>query len=58
MTVLCETCGAAYDDVYRLTYCLHERFEMNCLVTVGKFSKICTRVEEVFEFINAHRGIG
>ena len=57
MIVTCEICHVAYDDVYRLTYCPHSPFEMRCEVHVGKFSKICTRVEEMFEFIQAHGGI-
>lgn len=32
MLVTCEACGLEYDDVYRLTYCPHERFEMRCVV--------------------------
>ncbi len=28
----CEACGEEYDDVYRLTYCPHDQFEMNALV--------------------------
>jgi len=32
MVVSCEDCGLEYDDVYRLTYCPHERFEMHCVV--------------------------
>ena len=57
MTVTCETCGLSYDDVYRLTYCPHERFDMRCVVHVGKHEKVCTRVEEVDEFIRAYGGI-
>ena len=56
MIVTCETCGVEYDDVYRRTYCPHPPFEMRCVVNVGKFSKVCTRVEEVDELLRAHGG--
>lgn len=32
MLVTCDFCGLSYDDVYRLTYCPHEPFEMRCVV--------------------------
>jgi hypothetical protein len=35
MTATCEKCGKRYDDTYRLTYCPHDRFEMNTTVGVG-----------------------
>lgn len=56
MIVTCEICHLQYDDVHRLACCPHEQFEMRCVVNVGKHSKVCTRVEEVFEFIRAHTG--
>jgi len=28
MNVTCEKCGRGYDDVYRLTYCPHDKFGM------------------------------
>lgn len=58
MMTTCETCHLQYDDVYRLTFCPHDAFEMRCVVNVGKFSKLCTRVEEVNEFIRVHGGSG
>ncbi len=37
MMVTCADCGERYDDVYRLTYCPHERFKMRTVVhRVGK----------------------
>jgi len=36
MTVTCEKCGKQYDDVYHLTYCPHDSFEMACTVVNGK----------------------
>lgn len=35
MIVSCEKCGLRYDDTYRLTYCPHEKFEMNTTVSSG-----------------------
>lgn len=29
MVVTCDDCDEEYDDLYRLTYCPHERFEMS-----------------------------
>ena len=54
MIVVCKNCGLEYDDVYRLTICPHENFEMRCIVHAGKFSKLCTTPEEVNEFLKAH----
>lgn len=48
MVVTCEKCGARYDDIYRLTYCPHERFEMSCIVGSGdKILGVATSVEEL-----------
>jgi hypothetical protein len=38
MIVTCPRCGIYYDDVYKLTICPHNKFEMNC--TVGRGDKI------------------
>jgi hypothetical protein len=38
MIVTCPKCGIYYDDVYKLTFCPHNKFEMNC--TVGRGDKI------------------
>jgi hypothetical protein len=54
MIVTCESCGVEYDDLYCLTFCPHDKFDMHCIVGVGKFSKCCHTVEEVNEFIMAH----
>lgn len=46
MYILCEECGVTYDDVYRLTICPHDGFDMMTLVmrSDGK-SAICVTVE-------------
>ena len=47
MLVRCETCEIEYDDVYRLTYCPHESFEMRCRVVVNGEERIATSVEQL-----------
>ena len=47
MLVQCETCQLEYDDVYRLTYCPHGRFEMRCKVTIKGEERIATSVEQL-----------
>lgn len=48
MYVICDDCGHEYDDVYRLTFCPHEQFEMHCLVSrPGHQTVLCTTVEQV-----------
>lgn len=52
MMVTCEACGQTYDDVYRLTYCPHERFEMRTRVYNGAcFLGIARSVEELRRLI-------
>ncbi len=36
MIVTCDDCKLEYDDVYRLTYCPHERFDMHTTVANSK----------------------
>jgi hypothetical protein len=35
MIVECLKCGKRYDDVYHWTYCPHDYFEMNTVVSRG-----------------------
>lgn len=35
MQTRCPECGLMYDDTYRLTFCPHARFDMNCTVASG-----------------------
>lgn len=47
MTVKCEKCNKLYDDVYRLTYCPHEKFQMRTIVAGPEGVRgIATTVEE------------
>jgi hypothetical protein len=48
MVVECPDCGLRYDDVYRLTLCPHDRFEMATAVYRGaEFVGIATSVPEL-----------
>lgn len=48
MKVRCNSCGLDYDDVYRLTFCPHDEFQMRTLVVrPGKADRIVTSVEEL-----------
>jgi hypothetical protein len=48
MVVTCSQCGKSYDDVYRLTYCPHEKFEMNTVVWSGdRIIGVAHSVEEL-----------
>mgnify|MGYP001575200301 FL=1 len=52
MIVQCGSCRIAYDDVYRFTFCPHERFEMQCMVVRGDGQKkVCISVNEVQAFL-------
>lgn len=48
MNVICDHCGLRYDDVYRLTICPHERFEMRTVVVMGDGEvRVAHTVEEL-----------
>ena len=50
MVVVCKECGENYDDVYRLTYCPHELFEMHTVaVNAEGEMKCCHSLEELHE---------
>lgn len=52
MEIKCTECNMIYDDVYSITYCPHNAFQMNTTVIKSNGdSKICTTVEELDEFI-------
>ena len=55
MVVECGLCGLEYDDVYRLTYCPHEAFEMHTVVSIGGKSKCCHTIEEADRFLRENR---
>lgn len=52
MIVTCA-CGEMYDDVYRWTYCPHDRFEMRTSVTVRGQQVIARSVEELHRLLAA-----
>jgi hypothetical protein len=47
MIVTCRTCQLEYDDLYKLTYCPHETFEMHTLITVHGIERCCHSIEEL-----------
>ena len=48
MLRLCEDCNKSYDDVYRLTYCPHDSFEMRTQVYAGGvFKGTATTIEQL-----------
>lgn len=57
MIRVCEQCGVRYDDLYRLTYCPHERFEMRtvCVDRDGN-EHVATSLEELRYFQNLGKG--
>jgi len=48
----CDDCGIGYDDTYRLTFCPHDRFQMNTMAVRGDGAeKLCHTVEELRDFM-------
>ena len=48
MMITCGDCGKQYDDVYRLTVCPHESFEMRTIVAGPEGVKgVARSVEEL-----------
>lgn len=50
----CDDCGDEYDDLYRWTYCPHERFDMRTTV-IGPDGAVgvATSIEELDELTKA-----
>ena len=57
MRVTCDKCGKVYDDVYRWTYCPHERFEMNTTVVdgTGQVRGVAHSVERLKELMEGRQ---
>lgn len=52
MVVICEDCDLQYDDVYCLTYCPHEPFDMHCqAMRSDGMTKCCHTIEELDAFL-------
>lgn len=56
MKRVCDECGLEYDDVYRWTYCPHDHFPMNTLVSWVdeegvRHEHVATSVDELKEFL-------
>ncbi len=52
MVVTCKDCKREYDDVYHLTYCPHDYFEMHTQAVTSKGSKCCHSIEELEKFLD------
>lgn len=52
MWVVCPDCNKRYDDVYRRTFCPHDRFEMlTVAMRADGTRQICRTVEELHSFL-------
>jgi len=57
MVVMCSDCGRKYDDVYRLTYCPHETFQMQTIVVGPEGVRgIATSVKELKRLLGESAG--
>ena len=47
MNVTCADCHLQYDDLYRVTYCPHQFFDMHTLTTINGVEYCCHSIEEL-----------
>ena len=47
MNVICADCHLEYDDLYQVTYCPHQFFDMHTLITINGVEYCCHSIEEL-----------